>query len=181
MRLAGEQIRLLLICYGFSASLAVYYGLIWRQSLLVTFLWFHLVVCFGIPLAHALWEGGLRKGWRALWRGDDLKRPEAVFVGLASGVPLFAAALAGIWLMMYSGADLSAVRFLLDSWGLAPEWVVLFGLYLGVVNSFLEELLWRGFVLDRLVAWGRRQAILINSFFYSLYHLLVATALFGQQ
>ncbi|MBO8162313.1 MAG: CPBP family intramembrane metalloprotease [Brevibacillus sp.] len=173
--------HLLYIGYGFSASLAVYYGLIWRNSLLVAFFWFHLMVCLGIPLLQGMWEGSIRENWRRLWEPKKRARGEAVFVGLVTGVPLFAAVLAGSWLLFQSGVEPSAVRMRLTAWGLAPEWLVPFAFYITVVNSFLEEWLWRGFMLDRLFfMWGRRQALLFSSGFYSLYHLLVASALFGQ-
>ncbi|WP_126426093.1 CPBP family intramembrane glutamic endopeptidase [Brevibacillus marinus] len=181
MQIAGVENRLLLICYGLAASLVVYYGLLWRQSIVETLWWFHLGVCIGIPSVHRLLETRQNEHQRMMPRTASPRQAEALFVGLVSGVPLFAASLAGISLIFASGVDPAHIRATLGRWGLAPEWVGLFGLYLIVVNSFLEEFLWRGFLLKRLTTWGRRQAILLNSLFFALYHLLIAAALFGQQ
>jgi membrane protease YdiL (CAAX protease family) len=68
----------------------------------------------------------------------------------------------------------------LQSWGLHGGWLWLFCLYLVMVNSLLEELMWRGFVLQRLLpVMSKPAAILLSSFFFSLYHLIIASVLFN--
>lgn len=60
----------------------------------------------------------------------------------------------------------SHVKYTLNDWGVTPDWLLPFSLYLVVVNSLLEELLWRGFVLERLLdALARPVAVLISGFF----------------
>ncbi|MFY0544453.1 CPBP family intramembrane glutamic endopeptidase [Brevibacillus sp. H7] len=170
---------LLLICYGFLATLAVFYGLLEMQSLFVTFLSFHLLVCLGIPLLHALWEGELRTRWRLAWETFD---KSGMAYGVLLGVFLFTAIVAGMWLLLHHGVQEERIRFTLERWGLTSAWIGWFALYTVIVNSLLEELLWRGFVLQRLLRGVRRPtAIIVSSFFFALYHLIVGVVLFGLQ
>jgi uncharacterized protein len=168
---------LLLIGYGFTASLAVFYGLVERESLVATFVSFHLLVCLGIPLLHGWWEGGLADYWRHAWLPFDKK---GAGYGLAVGALMLAGILAGIQLLFASGVQPEEIRAVLERWGLTQQAVWWFSLYMAVVNSLLEELFWRGFVLQRLLAaMSRFAAVLLSSLFFCLYHLLVAVVLFG--
>lgn len=50
--------------------------------------------------------------------------------------------------------------------------MILYGLLFASVNSVLEEILWRGFILGRAVDYlGEKQALIITSFAFGLYHL----------
>lgn len=168
---------LLLIGYGFIATLAVFYGLVERESLAATFVSFHLLVCLGIPLLHGWWEGGLADDWRRAWLPFD--KQGAVW-GLAAGALMLTGILAGIRLLFATGVQPEEIRAVLERWGLTQQAVWWFSLYMAVVNSLLEELFWRGFVLERLLAaMSRFAAVLLSSLFFCLYHLLVATVLFG--
>jgi len=170
---------LLVIGYGFTATLSIFYGLVEKQSLFVTFVCFHLLVCFCIPVLHAWWEGSLRKSWLLAWGKFEGK---GTIRGLAFGVLLLIGGTAGIWLLLQAGGRAVQIRGVLEAWGLADRWIWWFSLYLTVVNSLLEELFWRGFVLQRLArSLARSVAVLLTSFFYSLYHLVVSTVLFGYQ
>jgi membrane protease YdiL (CAAX protease family) len=173
----GKRSLLLLICYGFAATLAVFYGLVERQSLFVTFVAFHLLVCLGIPLLHGWREGSLRAQWQKAWATPDR---EGAAYGAAFGLALLTGVVSGFWLLFEAGVQPEWIRLILERWGLTSEWFGWFALYIVVVNSLLEELLWRGFVLQRMLrSLCRWAAVLISSFFYALYHLIIAAALFG--
>ncbi len=168
---------LLLVCYGFLATLAVFYGLLEKQSLFVTFLTFHLLVCLGVPLVHGWWEGDLRTRWRLAWGTFDRN---GVAFGTALGVAMCAGIVAGMWLLLHAGIRADWIRGVLERWGLSTAWIGWFALYIVIANSLLEELMWRGFVLQRLLyGISRWKAIVISSFFYALYHLIVGVVLFG--
>lgn len=168
---------LLLIGYGFAATLAIFYGLVERQSLFATFVSFHLLVCLGIPLFHGWWEGRLGDHWKQAW-GRFEKR--GALYGIALGILFMVGAMAGMWLLLQSPGSADHIRKILEHWGLDRRWIGWFALYLTVVNSLLEELLWRGFVLQRFLrGMNRLAAILLSTFFFSLYHLIVAAVLFG--
>lgn len=168
---------LLLIGYGFAATLAIFYGLVERRSLFVTFVSFHVLVCLCIPFFHGWWEGSLGQNWRLAW--GRLEWRGALF-GIWLGVFLLTGALAGWWLLLQADVRPDKIRTVLEQWGLGAQWIWWFFLYLVIVNSLLEELFWRGFVLQRLLHGLRRPvAILLSSFFYSLYHLVISAVLFG--
>ncbi|MGM0711180.1 CPBP family intramembrane glutamic endopeptidase [Brevibacillus parabrevis] len=175
--MARKRTLLLLIGYGFAATLAIFYGLVERHSLFVTFVAFHLVVCVGIPLLHGWWEKSLQENWQLAW--GRFEKQGALF-GIALGVLFFTGIQAGLWLLLQAEGLPAAVRAGLESWGLSRKWIGWFAVYLVFVNSLLEELFWRGFVLQRMLrSLSRAVSVLLTSFFYTLYHLIVTTALFG--
>lgn len=175
--LAYKRSLLLLIGYGFTATLTIFYGLVEKQSLFVTFVCFHLVVCLCIPVLHGWWEGSLQESWQFAWGQMEHR---GVLFGVTSGIVLFLGASIGIWVLLRTEGRTETVRQVLELWGLNSRWIWWFSLYLVVVNSLLEELFWRGFVLQRfLVVMSRVVGILLSSFFYCLYHLVVLTVLFG--
>jgi len=50
--------------------------------------------------------------------------------------------------------------------------VITYGLSFAIVNSILEEVLWRGFILGRLVDYiGEKQGLIISSIAFGFYHL----------
>jgi membrane protease YdiL (CAAX protease family) len=168
---------LLLLCYGFLATLAVGYGLLEKQSLFVTFVAFHLLICLAIPVLHGWREGDMRTHWRVAWGTFDRK---GAAYGAALGAFLCVGIVTGMWLLLHGSVRADWIRGTLERWGLTTEWVGRFSLYLVVVNSLLEELLWRGFVLQRLLdGVPRWKAVGISSFFYALYHLILGVVMFG--
>lgn len=175
--MARKQTLLLLIVYGFAATLTIFYGLVEKHSVLVTFLSFHILVCICIPLLHGWWEGTLRKNWRLAWGSFEWR---GACYGLALGMLMMTGVLAGLWLLLQEAGRPEAVRAGMESWGINRSSVWGFSIYLVLINSLLEELFWRGFVLQRMRAslsfW---MSIGLSSFFYSLYHLIISSILFG--
>jgi membrane protease YdiL (CAAX protease family) len=52
-----------------------------------------------------------------------------------------------------------------------PQYII-YGLLFSFLNSFLEEILWRGFILTRLMDWiDEKKALIITSFAFGFYHL----------
>jgi membrane protease YdiL (CAAX protease family) len=50
--------------------------------------------------------------------------------------------------------------------------ILFYGLLFAAINSFLEELIWRGFILGRAIdIIGERQALIITSLSFGFYHL----------
>lgn len=168
----------LAILYGIFATSAVWAGLVWFQSLLITFVLFHLLVCCMIPILHGIGDGSIRKRWSeafSVWFAST----EGLFVGIATGVVLCLAVLAGLYLLIQL-VDKEQIRAIVVRWGLSADWLGLFFTYVVLVNSLLEELMWRGFLLERLESAVKPFfAMLISSFFYALYHLVIGTVLFG--
>ncbi|MET3288204.1 UNVERIFIED_CONTAM: membrane protease YdiL (CAAX protease family) [Brevibacillus sp. OAP136] len=169
----------LAISYGILGTSAVWVGLVWLQSLMATFILFHFLVCCMIPIVHGIGEGSLRARWSeafAIW----FTRTEGIFVGIATGTVLCLAALSGLYLLLQVVPDKEQIRPILIRWGLSADWLGLFFTYIVFVNSLLEELMWRGFLLERLErVVAPMTAMLLSSFFYALYHVVIGTVLFG--
>ncbi|WP_019120614.1 CPBP family intramembrane glutamic endopeptidase [Brevibacillus massiliensis] len=171
---------LYIICYGFFATLTIFYGLVYRHSLVVTFVGFHLLVCLGIPLFHGWREGRLQEIWQRAWRREWRKRARGLWLGISSGILLFAAVLIGTRLLLTAEVDALSIRQMLISWGLSPRFIWLFAGYITIVNSLLEEWFWRGFVLERLlISMPPMRSLLLTSLFFSIYHLILGVCLFG--
>lgn len=50
--------------------------------------------------------------------------------------------------------------------------IILYGLLFSLINASLEEMLWRGFILERLVGLaGEKQGLVISALAFGLYHL----------
>jgi membrane protease YdiL (CAAX protease family) len=50
--------------------------------------------------------------------------------------------------------------------------VMLYGFLFAVINAFIEEVLWRGFILGRTADFiGEKQALVITSLAFGFYHL----------
>ncbi|MFF2528898.1 CPBP family intramembrane glutamic endopeptidase [Brevibacillus sp. NPDC058079] len=175
--MARKRTLLLLIVYGFAATLTIFYGLVEKHSVIVTFFSFHVLVCICIPVIHGWWEGDLRKHWLLAWGSFEW---QGTLYGLAFGVLMLTGVLAGLWLLLQESGRPEAVRTGMEAWGIERRWILVFSFYLVFINSLLEELFWRGFVLQRLRAsLSILMSIFLSSFFYSLYHLIISTILFG--
>ncbi|USG67640.1 CPBP family intramembrane metalloprotease [Brevibacillus ruminantium] len=172
-----KQVLLVLLAYSFAATLSVFYGLVEKRSLFVTFVAFHLLVCLLVPLLHAWWEGELSVQWKKAWKNDGFS---GISYGLAVGAMLFIGIITGAWLLLQGQIHAVRIRQAMETWGLTSQLLLPFSLYLVLINSLLEELMWRGFILERLLSTLTRfQAVLLSSFFYSLYHLIIGVVLFG--
>ncbi|WP_261300719.1 CPBP family intramembrane glutamic endopeptidase [Paenibacillus andongensis] len=72
----------------------------------------------------------------------------------------------------------SQLEFLLKSWGFTGKYTVILVLVLTLVNPVLEEMYWRGFILQKLDQI--KYKVIISSLFYSLYHFLVLLPMFKE-
>ena len=88
---------------------------------------------------------------------------------LASVIVLAWASLGRHWL------DPDHVRQLLGAAGfMSPQRYLIFGVFLVLVNSLLEEMVWRWFVFTRFRALvGERAGVGATAFFFTLHHILM--------
>ncbi|WP_232698436.1 CPBP family intramembrane glutamic endopeptidase [Brevibacillus daliensis] len=170
---------LVYLSYSGLATCSIYYGLIEKKNIFITFVCFHLICCLGIPVWHAWRHGNLRRKWTSAWK-ISIHTFLGVSWGLLSGISMMAVIFGGFFWMKSRGLNLHEMALILGQWGITTQGKWLFAFYMTVINSFFEEIFWRGFILDRLLKYlSTFSAILISSFFYSLYHFLIGAILFG--
>lgn len=99
--------------------------------------------------------------------------PISLFIGMGSGALFYITIFGGVWLFQDQLINVEAVRSLLKEWGFSGLGLIF---VLIVINPFLEELYWRGVMLNRLGRSGA--AIVVTAIFYSLYHILSVVLLF---
>jgi membrane protease YdiL (CAAX protease family) len=119
---------------------AVWFGMYRLDSLAWTFFLYH-GVCL---LPAAVWGRPL---WRSAWRMPTARQWAALAVGAAVSLPLFVAAYAVIGARLM---DAHALLGVVTQRGFRARWLLPLGLYFVPVNAILEELFWRGVVLNEL-------------------------------
>ena len=159
------------VIYLFGPTLMIFIGISYFESILITFLLFYSWLFF-IPFITYWKKQPLRFSFFESIIKDLTLQP--IMMGLVSGI------VCGIviftTLVIFDGHLFSSnqISSILLDWGFSGPsvWVYLFVLI--VINPFLEEWYWREFMYKRyLDNVGTRNSVIITSFFYALYHLLV--------
>jgi membrane protease YdiL (CAAX protease family) len=123
---------------------AVWLGMYHYDSLWLTFLLYH-----GVCLFPAIFWG--RRLWRDDWKKPTASQWGALAVGLLVALPLFWEGYAVIGRRLLDAGSLLQV---LTQRGFQARWLLPLGLYFVPVNALLEELFWRGVVLNELRGLG---------------------------
>ncbi len=123
---------------------AVWLGMYHYDSLWLTFLLYH-----GVCLLPAVVWG--RRLWRGGWRGPTPAQWAALAVGLLLALPLFLECYALIGARLL---DAHALLHVVTRRGFRARELLPLGLYFVPVNAVLEELFWRGVVLNELRGLG---------------------------
>jgi membrane protease YdiL (CAAX protease family) len=111
-------------------------------------------------------------GWREYWeRVIDPRRIEVPwFAVILLFIPLLTALAAS--LDIFSGGSGAAWEPAAAQFALQPAAIIPFALYLFFAGPFVEELGWRGYVLDRLLTrWNALMSSLILGVIWALWHL----------
>ena len=137
------------------------------------------------PAGQAIY--GLSKAWiialPALWltfmerRRPAVSRPPmgSLIVGLATGAAIGVAILTGYWLIGRAWIDAEAVRAVAAKNGLDVPWRYLaLSIYLTLINSLVEEYVWRWFVFTKCEALlqSRWLAAIASGLLFTLHHAI---------
>ncbi len=99
--------------------------------------------------------------------------------GTILGILIYIAVVA-CYLISNSFADLSSIRTSLENnLGINKDNFFLVGLYVCVVNSFLEEWFFRGFVFLQLKQQSRVMAYIVSSTSFAVYHIAIMDGMFN--
>jgi uncharacterized protein len=98
--------------------------------------------------------------------------------GIGLGVFMFGLILGSYWTVGRYWLDLADVRSRVQQLGLnIPLMIYGFGTFQTLVNSFIEEYVWRGFVYRHCrVLWSPRWAIVGSAFFFTIHHVILMVA-----
>lgn len=147
------------------------------------FIYAGLFIFQSVPITFALFYGWLLlipilfkpMGLRCLTNKTSLFN---ISIGIGLGAFCLVTITIGGALLHNELFDSSQLKLLLKSWGFTGEYTVLLVLVLTLVNPVLEEMYWRGFILQKLDQM--KYKVIISSLFYSLYHFLVLLPMFNE-
>lgn len=159
-------------------TMMIFLGLQVMSSVPLTFLLFYGWL-FAIPFVELI---VLKKNtWTAALRqvGFVAHRPNMV-QGILTGLLFFMAIVLGGYFFHSYLFDKEDLQHVLTQWSFSGNLVVWLILVLLLINPFLEEIYWRGFLANKLEGkWKRPTILLLTSFFYTLYHFLSVIPLFN--
>jgi uncharacterized protein len=105
-------------------------------------------------------------------------KKQQVLMGVAWGLLMFVTIIAVYWSIGRNSIDLAAIRSKAQEVGIINFNVYLAGFfYWSLINSFIEECIWRGFVYSQCaVLMNSLAAIIFSALFFTLHHSI---ALYG--
>ncbi|UKS25299.1 CPBP family intramembrane metalloprotease [Paenibacillus sp. HWE-109] len=156
------MILLLLI----APTVLIYAGLYVFQNVPITFLLFYGWL-FLMPVLFKT---------NVLRNLTDKTRIRHILVGIGLGTFCLVGIIVSGALLHNELFDSSQLGLLLKKWEFTGEYTIGLVFILTLVNPLLEEIYWRGFILEKL--HSMKYKVLISSFFYSLYHFLVLLPMF---
>ncbi|MGD2180321.1 CPBP family intramembrane glutamic endopeptidase [Lusitaniella coriacea] len=126
----------------------------------------------GLPVLWFFWHDRLKLSLP--------KRREWV-AGISLGLVMFATILAVYGLWGQSGIDAIAVREKAQAVGIGSPTIYFFGaLYFILINSLLEEIIWRWFVYRQWeILVPVKAAIILSAFCFTLHHIIALSAYLG--
>ncbi|WP_409968206.1 type II CAAX endopeptidase family protein [Bengtsoniella intestinalis] len=128
---------------------------------------------FLTPLVFAWWQKETPQ-WRLL-----RFNPKGLKLGVWLGVGIYIVVV-GTYLLVNTVADLSGIQASLEqNLGINGDNFLLVGLYVSVVNSFLEEWFFRGFVFTQWKKTSRQLAYVVSSFSFAIYHIAIMDGMFS--
>jgi uncharacterized protein len=106
------------------------------------------------------------------------KSRSSLWVGILLGLGMFGIILGSYYAIGRSWLDLPDLRARVDRMQMnVPLMVFGFGTFQTLVNSFIEEYVWRWFVFQKCeIAFGKRVAVWLSSLFFTLHHVILLLA-----
>jgi uncharacterized protein len=122
-----------------------------------------------------LWQKFIEKQPLVLGlRPTELNLAVGAMLGLAMGVLI----LGSYWLVGRHWLDVADIRARVAAMQLnVPLMVFGFGTFQTLINSGIEEYVWRWFVFQKCeVVWGQQRAVWISAVFFTLHHIVLLAA-----
>ncbi len=102
-------------------------------------------------------------------------------IGVTLGLAMFGIILGSYWWVGRHWLDVADIRARVATMQMnVPLMVFGFGTFQTLVNSWIEEYVWRGFVYQKCeVVWGKSAAVWISAAFFTLHHVVLLVAYCG--
>lgn len=99
-------------------------------------------------------------------------------IGVILGLAMFGIILGSYWLVGRHWLDVADIRDRVDQMQMnVPLMIFGFGTFQTLVNSFIEEYVWRWFIYQKCeVVWGKKMAVWISATFFTLHHVILLVA-----
>jgi uncharacterized protein len=120
-----------------------------------------------------------------LWQVSIERQPlrwklslDGAIVGILLGVLMFGSILGSYWLVGRYRLNIPDIRARVNQMGMnIPLMVFGFGTFQTLVNSFIEEYVWRWFVFRHCARlWTQTRAVWISAGFFTLHHIILLAA-----
>lgn len=158
-------------------TMMIFLGLQVMSSVPLTFLLFYGWL-FAVPFVELIvlkrntLSGALRQMGFVAHRSNMVQ-------GILTGLFFFMTIVLGGYFFHSFLFDKEDLQHVLIQWSFSGDLVVWLILVLLLINPFLEEIYWRGYLANKLEGkWSKPNILLLTSFFYTLYHLLSVIPLF---
>lgn len=164
------------IIYLFGPTIMILIGLSYLESIPITFLLFYGWLFF-IPYITYSRQINLKETFVQSIKKEFKLEP--ILIGLISGIICIISVFYSVEFLQDRLFDIGPLSERLNQWGFSGTKVWGFIFVLIFINPFLEEWYWREFMYKKyLSTLGITKSVLITSFFYTLYHLLILTPIF---
>ncbi len=107
----------------------------------------------------------------------NFNQPQGLGIGIILGLGMFGIIAASYWFVGRSWMDIGDIRAKFALLKLnAPLMVFGFGTFQTLINSGIEEYIWRWFVFQKCEVLFGRSAVWISAIFFTLHHVILALA-----
>lgn len=135
----------------------------------------------GIAIGCGIWLLLFPLWWHILIERQQLKlrlAPNGWIVGVILGLLMFGAILGSYWYAGKYWLNIPDIRARVSQMGMnIPLMVFGFGTFQTLVNSLIEEYVWRWFVYRHCARlWTQAQAVWISAGFFTLHHIILLAA-----
>ncbi len=139
------------------------------NSILATFIVYHIIICLLIPLLIAK---------RKYLKEVGLKPINGIKIGILHGIGLIIIIFVGYLIFRDMILNNNAIQTILANWGITGLLIIPMTLFMIIFNGVAEELFWRGYAQPKLKL-SILPAVIITSVIYASYHAITIFSFLG--
>lgn len=169
------------IIISFLPLIFVYFGLTIIKNMVITFIFYHIIVCLLLPLMdYCFFYRKSASLHEILGLGRIDKR--SILTGVLLGIAYFGSIILIFYCFKKTLLDKFHIDTALSAIGFSKKYFFLLAVYFIFFNSIVEELFWRGYLYYQ---YGKKIRIpfssVVISFFFIQYHFITIGIIFSFQ